>query len=200
VTFAELLADPNVVEECELRGAFGFMAFHGGWLEEATDVIARAAAERVGASYYGVLWPPESPHLSSIKFDPEASSTLARFLDHVDTVITVHGYGRVGYWSTLLAGGSNRDLATHLAGHVRAALPAYTVIDEIDLIPTELRGLHPNNPVNRPRLGGVQIELPPRVRGNTPMFWDWEGPGPCPHTARLIDAFVDATNTWLQAG
>jgi phage replication-related protein YjqB (UPF0714/DUF867 family) len=197
VTFAELLANPAVVEQCELRGSFGFMAFHGGWLEEATDVIARVAAERAGASYYGVLWPADSPHLSSIKFDPDASPVLARFLDHVDIVVTVHGYGRVGFWSTLLAGGSNRALASHVAGHVRTALPAYTVIDDIDLIPTELRGLHASNPVNRPRLGGVQIELPPRVRGNTPMFWDWEGPGPCPHTSRLIDALVDATATWL---
>jgi phage replication-related protein YjqB (UPF0714/DUF867 family) len=196
VTFAELLANPDVVEECELRGSFGYMAFHGGWLEEATDVVARAAAERTGASYYGVLWPADSPHLASIKFEPEASPLLARFLDHVDIVITVHGYGRVGYWSTLLAGGSNRDLASHVSSHMRWALPAYTVIDDIDLIPTELRGLHPKNPVNRPRFGGVQIELPPRVRGNTPMFWDWEGPGPCPHTSRLIDALVSATATW----
>jgi phage replication-related protein YjqB (UPF0714/DUF867 family) len=196
VTFAELLANPLVVEECELRGTFGFMAFHGGWLEEETDVIARAAAERAGASYYGVLWPPESPHLSSTKFDPAASPTMARFLDHVDIVVTVHGYGRDGFWSTLLVGGSHRPLAAHVAEHTRAALPAYTVLDNIEQIPKELRGLHANNPVNRPKQGGVQIELPPRVRGNTPMFWDWEGPGPCPHTARLIDALATAATTW----
>jgi phage replication-related protein YjqB (UPF0714/DUF867 family) len=200
VSFAELLADPRVVEECELRGSFGFMAFHGGWLEEATDVIARAAAERTGSSYYGVLWPSESPHLSSTKFDPDASPTLARFFEHVDVVITIHGYGRHGYWSTLLAGGSHRELARHVADHVRTVLPAYTVIDDIDAIPIELRGLHAKNPVNRPRLGGVQIELPPRVRGNTPMFWDWEGPGPCPHTARLIDGLVAATESWTATG
>ena len=55
--FSELLASEGVREECVLRGTFGFMAFHGGELEEVTDVIARTAAERSGASYYGVLQP-----------------------------------------------------------------------------------------------------------------------------------------------
>jgi len=36
----DLLAHPLVEEVCELRGTFGFMAFHGGGLEEATDIIA----------------------------------------------------------------------------------------------------------------------------------------------------------------
>ena len=34
------------------------MAYHGGGLEAMTDVIAREAAERSGASYYGVVHPP----------------------------------------------------------------------------------------------------------------------------------------------
>ena len=42
----------------------------------------------------------------------------------------------------------------------------------------------PTNPVNLCRGGGVQIELPPRVRGASPMWWDWEGPGLTPHTLR----------------
>lgn len=196
LTFAELLADPRVIEECELRGTFGFMAFHGGEMEETTDVVARTVAERTGSSYYGVLWPGDLPHLSSTRFDPEDSATLARFIDHVDTVITIHGYGRQGYWSTLLVGGSHRELAGHVSTHLRSTLPVYTVLDDIEQIPTELRGLHQRNPVNRPRNGGVQIELPPRVRGTTPMFWDWEGPGPCPHTERLIDGLVAATSSW----
>ena len=41
-TFAELLALPGVIEECELRGRLGFMAYHGGGLEETTDIVARA--------------------------------------------------------------------------------------------------------------------------------------------------------------
>ena len=48
--FSQLLAHPGVDEVCELRGTFGFMAYHGGSLEVATDVIARRAAEASGAS------------------------------------------------------------------------------------------------------------------------------------------------------
>ncbi|MFM7263753.1 MAG: poly-gamma-glutamate hydrolase family protein [Acidimicrobiales bacterium] len=55
--FAELLSMDGVREESVLRGTFGFMAFHGGDLEEVTDTIARTAAERAGASYSGVLLP-----------------------------------------------------------------------------------------------------------------------------------------------
>ena len=43
--FADFAFD-GVTEECELRGSFGFMAYHGGGLEETTDVVARAAAAR----------------------------------------------------------------------------------------------------------------------------------------------------------
>ena len=57
--FAELLAMPGVQEVCELRGPIGFMAYHGGSLEEQTDVIACLAAERSGSSYYAVLQPDD---------------------------------------------------------------------------------------------------------------------------------------------
>jgi hypothetical protein len=52
------------------------------------------------------------------------------------------------------------------------------------------------NPVNLPPQQGVQIELPPRVRGTTPLFWDWEGPGLTPHTQALVEGLVDAVTTW----
>jgi phage replication-related protein YjqB (UPF0714/DUF867 family) len=197
VSFAELLAHTGVEEVCELRGRFGFMAFHGGSLEEMTDVIARTAAARAGASYYGVHQPRDLQwHLPSIQFDPGASVPLAAFLRHVDITITVHGYGRDGLWTSLLVGGGNRQLAAHLGGHLRRRLPAYDVVDDIDRVPLELRGLHPANPVNRPRHGGAQLELPPRVRGMSPLWWDWEGPGLTPHTESLVAALVDTAATW----
>lgn len=194
-TFAELLARPDVVEECELRGSFGFMAYHGGGLEDMTDVIARAAAGRSGASYYGVLHPADDPvHLPSIDVTPDQSRVLAAFIDHVDVVITVHGFGRRTLLTSLLVGGGNRPLAAHVATHLRIALPAYDVIDDMASIPADLRGVHPSNPVNLPRGGGVQVELPPRVRGSSPLWWDWEG-GLVPHTESLIDALAEAART-----
>src|SRR3954451_21568862 len=98
---AGLLATPGVEEVLELRSRFGFMAYHGGSLEEVTDVVASAAAERSGASYYGVLQPADLQwHIPSTKVDPDQSANLRAFLDHVDVAVTVHGYGRQGYWTT----------------------------------------------------------------------------------------------------
>lgn len=173
------------------------MAFHGGALEEVTDIVAREAAKLSGASYYGVIQPVDLQwHIPSHQVRREHSAVLSSFLDHVDTVITVHGYGRQGFFTTLLLGGRNRRLATHVGSHLRAALPVYTVIDDIDEIPRDLRGLHQDNPVNVPQHAGVQLELPPRVRGTTPLFWDWEGPDPAPHAQRLIRALADAAMSW----
>jgi len=195
--FAELLAHADVREECTLRGRFGFLAFHGGALEEVTDLVAREAAERSGASYYGVILPPDRKwHVPSHLVSRDESPVLDGFLSHVDTVVTVHGYGRRGYFASLLLGGRNRRLARHVGAHLREALPAYRVIDDLDEIPSELRGQHQSNPVNVPEHAGVQLELPPRVRGMSPLFWDWEGPGPAPHTEALIAALARAAVGW----
>jgi len=195
-TFAELLALDGVVEESELRGSFGFMAFHGGGLEEMTDVIARAAADRSGASYYGVLHPPDwDLHLPSTRVSPAESAPLAGFIDHVDIVVTVHGFGRRALMTSLLLGGQNRGLASHIAAHLRNALPAYDVVDDLEFIPKELRGIHDRNPVNLPARAGVQIELPPRVRGSSPLWWDWEG-GLTPHTEALIEGLAAAARSF----
>lgn len=195
----DLLGHTGVEEVSELRGRFGFMAFHGGSLEERTDLIARLAAERCGASYYGVHQPAGLRlHVPSHRFTADQSPRLREFIDHVDVVVTVHGYGRRGLFTTLLLGGGNRRMAAHMAPFLRRALPAYRVEDDIERIPRELRGLHPTNPVNAVRGGGVQLELPPRVRGTSPLWWDWEGPHPTPHTAALIDGLVAAADAWTR--
>lgn len=195
--FASLLARPGVEEVSELRGRVGFMAYHGGSLEAMTDVIARRAAERCGASCYSVIQPPGMrDHLPSIQVRPEESACLATFVEHVDIVITVHGFGRRGFFGSLLLGGTNRSFAGHVGAALQQRLPAYDIRTDIDSIPEPLRGLHPANPVNLPRQAGVQIELPPRVRGSSPLWWDWEGPGLTPHTESLIDGLAHAASTW----
>ena len=166
---ADLLAHPGVEEVCELRSPFGLMAFHGGNLEPGTDVIATRAADRARASLYVVRQPDDLYwHVPSVAFDPGASAALAAFLDHVDVVVAIHGYGRRDMWTTLLVGGRNRRLAGHLAGALRRTLgDGFTAVDDLAAIPRELRGMHPRNPVNLPRHGGAQLELPPRVRPGT---------------------------------
>ncbi len=87
--FAELLATTGVQEVCDLRSRIGFMAYHGGSLEEQTDVIACRAAERSGASYYGVLQPDDLQwHIPSHRVTPRSSPQLTTFIDHVEIVIT----------------------------------------------------------------------------------------------------------------
>jgi phage replication-related protein YjqB (UPF0714/DUF867 family) len=167
--FAELLECPGVREATVLRSDVGFMAIHGGSLERGTAEVATAAAEAGNASLYTVEQPPDLRwHVPSHLIGPESSPALASFLDHVDVVVSIHGYGREGWWTRILAGGADRDLASRVAEHVRGSVPGFEVVDDIERIPRELRGLHPANPVNRARGGGVQLELPPRIRGIGP--------------------------------
>ncbi|HKA84949.1 MAG TPA: poly-gamma-glutamate hydrolase family protein, partial [Acidimicrobiales bacterium] len=182
---AELLAHPGVEEVCELRGTFGLLAPHGGNLEQGTDVLASRAADRAGASLYLVRQPPDLYwHVPSVAFDTEASASLAAFIGHVDVVVAVHGYGRVDMWTTLLVGGQNRELASRLGAGLRASLGGgFAVVDDLEVIPPELRGLHPRNPVNLPRRRGAQLELPPRVRSGT---------GAPTYRREYEDAVVDA--------
>jgi phage replication-related protein YjqB (UPF0714/DUF867 family) len=165
---AELLAAPGVEERLVRRSAFGFCALHGG-LEQGTAEIAAAAADRAGASYYAVVQPGNLRwHVPSHRYDPAFSDALGAFVAHVDLVISVHGYGGLRTsderWTTALLGGGNRGLAERLGAALTEALPHYRWITDLEVIPTHLRGMHPSNPVNRVGGGGVQVELPPRVR------------------------------------
>lgn len=201
ITFSGLLDLPGVEETLELRSTFGFCAFHGGNLERRTEIIAAEAAERAGASYYGVVQPKGTRrHIPSKLVSPAESPRLAAFIDHCDVVVAMHGYGKRGRWIDLLFGGQNRELARHMAHHVRHAAPAYRCIDDLDEIPKHLRGVHPDNPANLPRGGGVQIELPPRIRGLTPMALHWPAHDwtteRFPHIDRLIDGLASAALAW----
>ncbi len=163
--FAELLRHPGVTEDINVRSRFGFLAFHGGSLERGTAEIASAAANGAGASLYTVRQPEDLRwHVPSRLVDPQGSEALAAFLAHVDVAVSIHGYGRIGHWTSLLVGGSNRVLAERAGAVLRSALPGYEVVDDLEVIPPDLRGLHPDNPVNRIRGTGIQLELPPRVR------------------------------------
>jgi phage replication-related protein YjqB (UPF0714/DUF867 family) len=163
--FGELIRQPGVVEECVLRSEVGFLALHGGSLERGTAELAAAAADHGGASLYAIRQPEDLRwHIPSHLADPATVPRLAEFLAHVEVVVSLHGYGRPDLRDTLLVGGANRGLAATTAAALRDALPRWPVVDDLDAIPLGLRGLHPSNPVNLPRGGGVQIELPPRLR------------------------------------
>ena len=191
-----LLAVSGVSEELELRSTVGVCALHGGGLERATEVVAREVAARTGSSYYALVQPDGSRrHLPSTRFTSGVSDMLDAFLDRVDTVMSIHGYGRHDDFWAVLVGGANRWLAHHVAGHLRGTLPEqYRVVDDVHAMPRTLRGMHPENPVNRPVGGGVQIELPPSIRWNRDHR-DWSDHADTPrfeHLDLLIDGLVAA--------
>jgi phage replication-related protein YjqB (UPF0714/DUF867 family) len=183
----ELLALPGMSEECILRSKVGFMALHGGSQDRGTEQIARRAAEQAGASYYAILHPSELRiHLTSRLHDPAHSARLRAFLGHVDVAISVHGFGRDGFalWIDrdrglivepygpavrgrqtgplrgIILGGLNAQLLHAARELLEQRFAGYHVADERVRL-----GFHPDNPVNLPSAQGVQIELPPGLRG-----------------------------------
>jgi phage replication-related protein YjqB (UPF0714/DUF867 family) len=184
---AELLRVPGVTEVCILRSKVGFMALHGGSQDRGTEQIARRAAQQAGASYYAIVQPAGLRiHLTSRLHDPNHSANLRAFLDHVDVAISVHGFGRDGFalWLDpergliiepygpamrgrqtgplrgIIVGGLNAELVDAARGLFHRRFAGYHVADERVRL-----GFHPENPVNLPSAHGVQVELPPGLRG-----------------------------------
>jgi phage replication-related protein YjqB (UPF0714/DUF867 family) len=189
VDLRQLLDLPGVREECTLRSEVGIMALHGGEQDRGTDHIARLVAERAGSSFYAIIQSGVRVHLTSRHHDPAQSPTLRGFLDHVEVAISVHGFGRDGFslWvddgqrpvfdlygpalrgaqtkplTGIILGGRNAQLLRRARTLFEDRLPGYHVADERVRL-----GFHPQNPVNLPRRHGVQIELPPGLRGIGP--------------------------------
>ena len=186
----DLLAEPGVQEHCQLRSRVGILALHGGSQDRGTDLIAGPAAERAGASYYAIIQPPWlRRHLRSRCHDPADSAALQRFLGHVDVAISVHGFGRDGFvvyidparglvvepygparqglqrgpLRGIIVGGLNPDLVAETRTVLDGRFEGFTVADGRVRL-----GFHPDNPVNLPSGRGVQIELPPGLRGIGP--------------------------------
>lgn len=186
IGLAELLDLPGVEEECILRSFVGFMALHGGSQDRGTHEIASRAAERAGASYYAIVQPVGMRcHLTSRLHLPGGSATLDGFLRHIRIAVSVHGFGRDGFdlridatrglviepygpplrggqtgpLRGIILGGLNTELLNAARRILRERFEGYHVAERVRL------GFHPDNPVNRPSAHGVQIELPPGLRG-----------------------------------
>jgi phage replication-related protein YjqB (UPF0714/DUF867 family) len=163
------------------------MALHGGSQDRGTHEIAGRAAERAGASYYAIVQPSGlRVHLTSRRHNPDHSARFRAFLHHVEIAISVHGFGRDGFdlrtdpvqglviepygpalrgsqtgpLRGIIVGGNNVDLLETARRLLRDRFVGYRVADERIRL-----GYDPNNPVNLPSAQGVQIELPPGLRG-----------------------------------
>jgi phage replication-related protein YjqB (UPF0714/DUF867 family) len=100
----------------------------------------------------------------------------------------------VGRSTQILAGGGNRELAGLLAECL--TVPGHQVVTDLGSIPRELRGLHPDNPVNRARGGGAQLELSSRIRGTSPRSQLPGDDGLTPATAALVAGLAAAAGSW----
>ena len=160
VVYARLLRCQGVEERVRLGSRVGFLALHGG-LEPGTEGVAATAAAASGASSYIVTQPRALGwHVPSHRIQPGDSPRLDGFLEHVEVVISVHGYFRPEWTDAVYVGGANRELAAVLSVRLREVLGDLPVVDDLGAIPRGLRGVDPRNPVNGTRGGGVQLELP----------------------------------------
>jgi phage replication-related protein YjqB (UPF0714/DUF867 family) len=163
------------------------MALHGGSQDRGTDQMASRAAEQAGASYYAIIQPVGlRVHLTSRRHNPDHSARLRAFLQHVDIAISVHGFGRdafalwidperglviepygpairgnqTGPLRGVIVGGRNAELLDAARRLLHDRFTGYHVADERVRL-----GFHPDNPVNLPPRRGIQVELPPGLRG-----------------------------------
>ena len=212
---AELLTLPGVEEECVLRSAVGVMALHGGSQDRGTHEIASRVAEAAGASYYAIVQPRAlRVHLTSRRHDPEHSELMTAFLRHVQIAISVHGFGRDSFalWVDpgggvvvepygpalrgrqteplrgIIIGGRNAELLELARRLLDDRFVGYHVADERIRL-----GFDPNNPANLPSSQGIQIELPPGLRGIGDLG-ERLVPSEDGVVAEVIEALVDLTN------
>ncbi|MEW2129328.1 poly-gamma-glutamate hydrolase family protein [Streptomyces sp. NPDC005435] len=142
----------------------GLLALHGG-VEGGTAELAEEAAARTGATCL-TFTQPTTPrvHISSHLLAQAPSRTLEAFLSAVSLTVSLHGHLRPATPHAIFLGGTNRAAAETLAAALRTLTPSFTPVTDLAEIPPGLRGLHPRNPVNLTREGGVQVELPLTAR------------------------------------
>ncbi|MEU0005387.1 poly-gamma-glutamate hydrolase family protein [Streptomyces sp. NPDC006314] len=139
----------------------GLLALHGsneGGTAELADLVAR----RCGATSLVFTQPGarRPVHIPSPRMAADHCALLREFLDRVSLTVSLHGHMRPHAPHTLFLGGGNREAALVLARELLALAPRFRAVADLEAIPAALRGLHPRNPVNLTRLGGVQVELP----------------------------------------
>ena len=139
------------------------MAIHGGSLERGTAEIATARPPTAaGASLYTVVQPDDFRwHLPSHLVGPEGSPALAelprpRRPRRVDPRLRARRVLDPAAARRARPGARGARSAPVL----RAGLDGYEIVDDLDAIPSPLRGLHPENPVNRAAVRGRPARAP----------------------------------------
>jgi phage replication-related protein YjqB (UPF0714/DUF867 family) len=170
---------------------------HGGGIEPGTEEIARALARASGASLYVLAGRRaagnKALHVTSTAMRAGVSARLDRALARCRTAIAIHGHAQPGAPRAIYVSGRAAAAAGLISAALRGALAGWDVIDDPARIPPGLAGLSPENFVNRPAGGGVQIELPRALR-------DEARPAPRGQALVLVGALARAVATLATAG
>ncbi len=140
------------------------LAIHGGRIEWMSADLARAiAGTDLNLYIFEGMKPADNweLHVTSENFDEPRALAMAA---DAWWGISVHGFANANV-SVVCVGGGNTDLASEVARHLRKVA--------VDRRPFEVHypcaifaGKRPTNIVNRPREGGVQLELSTRLRSD----------------------------------
>jgi phage replication-related protein YjqB (UPF0714/DUF867 family) len=147
----------------------GLLALHGsneGGTAELADLVARRC--RATSLVFTQPGARRPVHIPSPLMAVDHCALLREFLDGVSLAVSLHGHMRPHAPRSLFLGGRNREAAQVLAGELLALAPRFRAVTDLEEVPAALRGLHPRNPVNLTRLGGVQVELPLLARTTGP--------------------------------
>ncbi|MFF7352152.1 poly-gamma-glutamate hydrolase family protein [Streptomyces filipinensis] len=139
----------------------GLLALHGS-NEGGTAQLAGTVARRCGATSLVFTQPGvrRPVHITSTRWAAAPCALLREFLERVSLTVSLHGHMRPAAPHAVFLGGGNRDAAHVLAEAFTEHVPHFPAVTDLTEIPAALRGVHPRNPVNLTRLGGVQVELP----------------------------------------
>lgn len=166
----EIEGVPMVATLVPGRGGIGLLALHGS-NEGGTAQLAETVGRRCGATSLVFTQPGarRPVHVPSPRMAAEHCALLREFLTRVALTVSLHGHMRPEAPRTVFLGGGNRPAARVLAEAFATGAPQFPAAVDLAEIPSALRGVHPRNPVNLTRLGGVQVELPllARTSGGT---------------------------------
>ena len=169
--FGRALARPGVEEHVELRGRFGFMAFHGGEPRAAHRSHRRRRCR--GVRFLDLHGHPSAPRPPALPFDGRAPRAVGGARHLLGPRRRRRHRPRLRATTACSprcsSAGATVPWPRRWGVCCRRCCRSTRWSPNCRRSRGELRGLHPSNPVNVPPGGGVQLELPPRVRGLGPV-------------------------------
>jgi len=152
------------------EGDIAVLAYHAK-TEEGTGDVAEDISKNSNASLYVF----EGKRVPSTKITPTNSEDLNRMVQEKRTAVSMHAYHKQGnyekqgkkydYKDTVFVSGQNSELAKKIATELEDSLGhEYHIETNPDYIPAHLKGMSKHNIANKFKEGGVQVEMPRKLR------------------------------------